>query len=515
MLLVLLPRDRVRTALPGTRGPWLLRASDALSRGSSAPTQQTRPDPAERSGLLRCGAMRGLYLDAFSGLSGDMMLGALVGLGVPLEVLERELARLELPGLSLRRRSVVKHGISATKVDVLVAGRIAEAPGNDTHHGHGHGHAPAPDGGEVPPGTHHHRHWADIDHLLATSSLAPAVRARARRIFRKLAEAEAAVHATSLDAVALHEVGALDAIADITGTAIALEHLGIEQIWVGPIPLGTGFVRTAHGRLPVPAPATVELLRGFAVRPGDGEGEMVTPTGAAIVAAEARSDAPPAFRPLGVAYGAGTRELTDRPNTLRALLIEVDRPGARDLDDVSARLESAIHATASSMSPGSVALDTLPLSPVREEAVMIEASIDDLEPELFGDAVEALREAGALDVTLGPLIMKQGRPGTLVQAIARPENAGSIADVLLCTTTTIGVRLHPVTRVVLPRAIRTVETSFGSVRVKVVTLPDGRVRMKPEHADCARLARAAGVTVAEVRASALRSPTPQQEEENT
>ncbi len=461
--------------------------------------------------------MRGLYLDAFSGLSGDMMLGALVGLGVPLEVIEGELARLELPGLTLRQRRVVKHGISATKVDVLVAGQIAEGPGNDTHHAPGHAHRPG--GHEGSPDTHGHRHWTDIDHLLATSLLAPAVRERARQIFRKLAEAEAVVHATSLEAVALHEVGALDAIADITGTAIALEHLGIEQIWVGPLPLGTGFVRTAHGRLPLPAPATVELLRGFAVRPGDGEGEMVTPTGAAIVAAEARSDAPPAFRPLGVADGAGTRDLADRPNTLRALLIEVDQPGARPLahglDDTAARRESTSLAIASGLLPDPLALAALPLSPVGEEAVMIEASIDDLEPELFSDAVEALREAGALDVTLSPLIMKQGRPGTLVQALARPEDAGRVADVLLCTTTTIGVRLHPVTRVVLPRAIRSVETSFGSVRVKVVTLPDGRVRMKPEHADCARLARAAGVTVAEVRAAALRSPIPQQERENT
>lgn len=441
--------------------------------------------------------MRGLYLDAFSGLSGDMMLGALVGLGVPLEVLEQGLAPLGLHGVSLVQRVVARRGIAATKIDVLLDGELAEGPGNDhdaapahaptpfhTHqatdgsaHAERHGHGPGP--------AHTHRHWSDIDRLLVRSALAARVRERARCIFRHLAEAEARVHGKTLEEVTLHEVGAIDAIADIVGTAIGLEYLGVEQLWVGPLPLGTGFVRTAHGRLPIPAPATMDLLRDFVVRLGDGHGEMVTPTGAAIVAALATREAPPAFRSLRVAYGAGTRELDDRPNALRALLVET--------------LEPEANAGAGSANLG------LSLTGPHENAVVIEASIDDLEPELFTDAIEALRAAGAFDVTLSPLIMKLGRPGTLIQAITSNEAAGRVADVLLTETTTIGVRLHAVTRITLPREIREVDTPFGLVRVKVVRQPDGRLRAKPEHADSSRLARAAGVSVNEVRLAALQA----------
>ena len=230
---------------------------------------------------------------------------------------------------------------------------------------------------------------------------------------------------------------------------------------MSPLPLGSGFTRSQHGVIPVPPPATVELLAGFPVRPGDGTHELVTPTGAAIVAALARPGAPGEIVPRAVGYGAGTRELADRPNLLRVILGERAVAQARDTDR---------------------ALDTASL--LRDQMVVLEANIDDMNPELFDAAVEALFAAGARDVTLAPLTMKKGRPGTLLQVIAEPRLRDALAAVMLRETTTIGVRSHPVERLLLPRTERTVTTRFGAIRVKVATLPDGSERAAPEHDDC-------------------------------
>ncbi|MEW6268821.1 MAG: nickel pincer cofactor biosynthesis protein LarC [Thermodesulfobacteriota bacterium] len=425
------------------------------------------------------------YLDAFSGISGDMTIGALLDLGMPLAVLEQGLAPLWVAGYRLEVARRVRCGIAATKFTVHLEGE-AHDPGplvhegqrhtshrhdDDQHAQHGHAHA---SGAAHAP----HRHYREIRELLARAALTPRVRERAQRIFRALAIAEARVHDVAPDDVAFHEVGAIDAIVDVVGTAIGLEHFGVEEVLVSSLPLGSGLTRSQHGVIPVPAPATVELLRGFPVRPEDGARELVTPTGAAIVAALAKPAGATEIVPRAVGWGAGEHELADRPNLLRLILGE--RP--------------AVAATAAAAAVAGL---------LREQMVVVEANVDDMNPELFEPAVEALFEAGARDVTLAPVTMKKGRPGTLVQVVAEPSSRERIAAVLLRETTTIGVRTHAVERLVLPREQQTVATRFGAIRVKVVTLPDGSRRAAPEYADCRRAAREHGVPAARVYAAAL------------
>jgi uncharacterized protein (TIGR00299 family) protein len=413
------------------------------------------------------------YLDAFSGISGDMTLGAFLDLGMPLDALERGLAPLGVSGYRLEISRRVRSGISATKLSVVL-GRpdpgvfVPAAP--PSAHGAVRTHA------EHGP----HRPYREIRALLERATLPARVRDRAQRVFRALAVAEAKVHAMTPDDVVFHEVGAIDAIVDVVGTALCLEHFGIDELLVSPLPLGSGFVKTQHGVMPVPAPATLELLTGFPVRPDDGAKEIVTPTGAAIVAALARPGAPGEIVPRAIGYGAGDRELADRPNLLRVILGE--------------------RATNAAPSPAAIAGAGPGL--LRETMVVLEANVDDMNPQLLPPAVEALLAAGARDVTLTPVTMKKGRPGVLLQVIAELEQRDRIAAVLLRETSTIGVRTHTVERLILPREMSSVETRFGAVRVKIVTLPDGSRRVTPEHDDCLRAARAHDVPPRDVHAAA-------------
>lgn len=414
------------------------------------------------------------YLDAFSGISGDMTVGAFLDLGMPLDVLERGLGALGVDGYRLAVGERVRSGIRATKLTVDL-GRPDPGvfvPAATTR-------APAALRVDVEHGPH--RPYREIRSLLDRAALPVRVRDRAQRVFRVLAVAEGKIHGAAPDDVVFHEVGALDAIVDVVGTALSLEHFGVDEILVSPLPLGSGFVRTQHGRMPVPAPATLELLTGFPVRPEDGASELVTPTGAAIVAALARPGAAGEIVPRAVGYGAGERELADRPNLLRVILGE--------------------RATTPAASPAAVAGAGPGL--LRETMVVIEANVDDMNPEILPVAVEALLAAGARDVTLAPLTMKKGRPGTLLQVIAEPAARERLAGVLLRETSTIGVRIHAVERLVLPREQRRVATRFGEIRVKVVTLPDGSRRAAPEHEDCLRAARTHDVPLAQVHAEAL------------
>ncbi len=420
------------------------------------------------------------YLDAFSGISGDMTIGAFLDLGMPLEALEKGLEPLGLGGYRLEVGERVRSGIRATKLTVHLEGVDSPDPGPlvhepHAHRPHGHGHA----AGHAHE--HHHRHYRDIRALLERAPLAPLVRERAQRVFRALAVAEGRIHGVDPEDVAFHEVGAIDAIVDVVGAALCLEHFDVEELLVSPLPMGSGFTRSQHGTIPVPAPATLELLRGFPVRFEDGARELVTPTGAAIVAALASPARPPDVVPRAIGWGAGERELDDRPNLLRVVLGERAAPAPRS--EPSAAWSGV----------------------AREDMVVVEASIDDMNPELYDAARDALFASGARDVTLAPLIMKKGRPGTLVQVIAEPRLVERIAAVLLRETTTIGVRTYPVERYVLPREERTVATAYGPVRVKLVTLPDGARRAAPEYEDCRRVARERGVPVAEVYAAAQRA----------
>ena len=373
--------------------------------------------------------MKSAFLDAFSGLSGDMIAGAMLDAGADFDELRAALASLPLEGYRLTARRKLVSGISALKFDVEVG---AEQP---------------------------ERHLSDIREIVArASALSAGVKDRAMAIFGVLAEAEAKIHHTTPEEVHFHEVGAVDSIIDIVAAAWGFERLELGEMMVSPLPAGSGFVRSQHGIIPVPAPATAELLAGFPLRMGDGLSEMVTPTGAAILRALA-VPAPPAmgFRVDRVGYGAGTKDFADRPNVLRLMVGE--RTQTRD----------QIYET--------------------DELVDIEANIDDLNPQIYEHVVERLFEAGARDVTLTPTIMKKGRPAVTISILAEPSARERIAAVLFAETSTIGLRYHPVARLKLAREIMEVETRWGRVRVKVSRAGGETMNLSPEYDDCKRLAR--------------------------
>ncbi|MCS6845275.1 MAG: nickel pincer cofactor biosynthesis protein LarC [Caldilineales bacterium] len=371
------------------------------------------------------------YLDLPSGLSGDMFLGCLVDAGWPLEALQATLSLLPLPtgSWSVRAETVHRGPLRATLVTVATA----EA--------------------------HHHRGLAEIEALIETADLPPSVRAGAIGVFRRLAQAEARVHGVPVEQVHFHEVGALDAIVDIVGAMAGLHALGIEALYASAVPLGPGWVETAHGRLPLPAPATLELLAevGAPTRPAPGPGELVTPTGAALLAQFARFGQP-ALRLQRIGYGAGQRDFP-WPNVARLWLGEpADEPAP---------------------------------SPV----VQIETNIDDMNPELYPAAVQRLLAAGALDAWLTPVQMKKGRPGVVLSVLAPADREADLAALILRETTTLGVRVHAVRRHEAGRELRTVETPYGRVRVKLKRLGEAVWGAAPEYEDCRQRAESHGVPV--------------------
>jgi uncharacterized protein (TIGR00299 family) protein len=380
-----------------------------------------------------------LFFDAFSGVAGDMTIAALLDLGVPLPVIERAVAELPIEGFHLHRGHVHRSGIVATTFDVHVEAAQPE------------------------------RTYGEIDAMLASSSLPDRTRDLARRIFRRLGEAEASVHRMPLADVHFHEVGAVDAIVDIVGAAAAIAYLGAEVVG-SPLPMGRGFVKARHGVLPLPPPAAVECLRGVPTYGVDLDVELVTPTGAAILAtAASRFERWPTFAPERVGFGGGSRELPDRPNLLRVVL--GTRPGAHDE-------AGATH-------------------------VIVEANVDDLTGEVAAHAIDALFAAGAVDAWAAPITMKKGRPALTIAALAPAARADAVAGALIAETTTIGVRKIPVTRTERPRRTVTVATAFGPISIKVSEGPFGPPQMKPEFDECAAAAKAHGVPVREVLAAAI------------
>jgi hypothetical protein len=406
-----------------------------------APGGEPHEHPVPRPEPLAEGAAAGrvLFLDAFSGLAGDMILATLLDLGVPLLVVERALAALPLEGYHVHRGHAHRSGIVATSFDVHVEGAQPER----THRA--------------------------IDDMLVAAPLPEAVKALARAIFRRLGEAEALVHRVPLDDVHFHEVGAVDAIVDIVGAAACFAHLGGEVV-CSPLPMGRGFVKARHGVLPLPAPATVSCLRGVPTYPVDLEAELVTPTGAAIVATVARRfERWPAFSPERVGWGSGGRTLPDRPNLLRAVL----------------------------GSPAHV------VPAAGGSHVVLEANVDDLTGEMAGHVIERLLAAGALDAWAVPATMKKGRPGLVLSALAEVAAADTVAAVLLRESTSLGVRHRPVTRTERPRRIIRVDTPFGPIAVKVSDGGFGPPVVKPEFDACARAAAEHGVPVRSVVNAAL------------
>lgn len=389
--------------------------------------------------------MRTLYFDCFAGASGDMILGALVAAGADARALREQLARLDVSDFEVSFETVDRSGISATHARV----RTVEEQ--------------------------QHRHLSAILKIIADSRLSEAVKSRAARIFQRLGEAEARVHNVAVEKIHFHEVGAMDAIIDVVGACIGFELLGIERFVSSPLHVGSGTVEMAHGRFPIPPPAVVELLRDAPIYATDIKGELVTPTGAAIISTvSAEFGALPRLRIAATGYGAGTRQYKDFPNALRVIIGETD-------EAVTARAELF----------------------TRETLLMIETNLDDTSPQVLGHLMERAFAHGALDCFFTPVQMKKNRPGTLVSLLCRPAESETLTALLFDETTTLGVRSYEVERRALEREFVCVETEFGAINVKVARRGDGRVsNIAPEFEDCRAAAVRAGVPLRTVESAA-------------
>jgi uncharacterized protein (TIGR00299 family) protein len=400
-----------------------------------------------------------LYFDCFSGISGDMVLGALLDAGLPLDELKRSLGSLAVSGYDVSAEKVLRAGVSATRF-VLHDGHARL--GADTHHdAHGHGHG---------AGSHAHRSLPEIYGLIDESALSVDGRVRAKALFRRLAEAEAEIHQMPIERVHLHEVGALDSIIDIVGAVFALEWTGVDRIVCSSLNVGGGMVQSAHGVFPVPAPATVRLLGDAPIYSGSERHELVTPTGALIATSYAASFGPiPPMTVERVGYGAGERDPSGTPNVLRVLI-------GREADRASV-----------------------------DRVTVVECEIDDMNPQLFGVVMEKLYAAGALEVFYVPVQMKKNRPGTLLTVVAQPELRSTVSDIVFRETTTIGLRHYEVERECLERQVVEVETRLGPVRFKVARRGGRVINAAPEFEDCVKLAATHSVPVKDVQAVAVQA----------
>jgi uncharacterized protein (TIGR00299 family) protein len=455
--------------------------------------------------------MKVAYFDCFAGISGDMTLGALIDLGADPQRLAEELHKLPLQGYRLQIQRVQKRGVQAVQFSVILedanGGRLADSE---------YVEVAAPTDAEATTGIEHHHHLLDTpgpdDHahrslseilaLIEGSPLSERVKDRAKRIFTRLGEAESQVHGAPLEQVHFHEVGGVDAIIDIVGSAIALELLGIEAIYASPLHLGSGFVRSQHGLLPVPAPATARLILGVPAYTSQARGELVTPTGAAILTSLASGYGPmPPMTLHAVGYGAGKRE-RQFPNTLRVFLGEIGDEPAGGLPIEAQALTAPASGPSREPFPEQHQTPMRPGGYHESPALVLEASLDDMEPELFEALTEKLLDAGALDVLLIPVQMKKGRPGQILHVLAYPTSLDELLRIIFTESTSIGVRSYPVTKHMLQREIAAVQTPYGTVRVKLARLGDRIVNLKPEYEDCRELARRLNLPLKDVLAAA-------------
>ena len=448
--------------------------------------------------------MRIVYLECFSGISGDMFLGALVDAGVPARLLEETVAALGV-GAKLEISRVVRSGISATKVDVWVDGEkdmpreeywarqdVARAlsPAKARHdhehpHGHEHSHgnshhehteqsrakAPAPHEHEH---VHPHRGLSEIRQIISAAAISESAKTTAIRTFEALGAAEAKIHSVPVESIHFHEVGAADAIVDIVCAAVGAEALGVDEIVCSRLNVGGGTVECAHGTFPVPAPATVELLKGVPVYSSGIEAELVTPTGAAIAKTLAtRFGAFPEMKIEKSAYGAGSRDFPGHPNVLRLVIGE--------------------------------ALPSLASKTKSETVSVLEANIDDLNPQVFGYVMDRLLEEGALDVFGMPVQMKKNRPGTLLTVLCKPEDAEKLAQLIFSETTTLGVRRREESRQTLARRWESVRIEWGEVRIKIASMNGTVTNYAPEYEDCRRIAAEHHVPLKTVMQEAARA----------
>jgi pyridinium-3,5-bisthiocarboxylic acid mononucleotide nickel chelatase len=404
-----------------------------------------------------------LYFDCFAGAAGDMILGALLDAGLPFEELRRALGSLAVEGWDVSADRVIKTGITATKFRVhehAHQGSGIGDQGSGHHHHHDHGH----------------HSLAEIRAAINRSSLSDSGKARAIDMFRRLGEAESAIHGIPIDKIHLHEVGALDSIIDIVGAVFAIEWFKADRIVSSPINVGSGMVRTEHGVFPVPAPATVSLLKNAPVYSSGIQSELLTPTGALILTEFATAFGPmPAMKIDSVGYGAGDRDLKETPNVVRVLIGEAEEETTRTQD---------------------------PRPRTEMRVVVLECEIDDMNPQIFGVLMEKLYAAGALEVFYSAVQMKKNRPGTLMTIVATPEQREAMTDIVFRESTTIGIRHQELSRECLDREMATVTTSLGAVRFKVARR-DGRIlNAQPEFEDLAKLSAERGIPIKDVQALA-------------
>jgi len=392
--------------------------------------------------------MKIVYFDCFSGISGDMTLGALVDLGLDPDLLKGELSKLKLEGYQLSFSKTDKHSIAGTKAHVELT--------HNHNHDHNHDH-------------HHGRHLSEIRQLIEDSDLSDDVKVKAISIFVRLGEAEAKVHDTTIEEVHFHEVGAVDSIVDIVGAAIGISAMGIEKIYSSPLSLGTGLTKSSHGIIPIPVPATMELLKGVPVRQTEIKGELVTPTGAAIITTLSKGFGPmPEMVVDKIGYGAGTKDLAEQPNLLRVSL------GAAG---------------------GSYERDTINV---------VETNIDDMSSQIYDLLIDRLLEIGALDVFLTPIVMKKSRPAIKLTALVKSPQLEEVCACILSETTTLGVRIYQTNRKKLSREIIEVDTEYGKISVKLGKRGDEVVKFLPEYEDCKRIAREKNIPVMKIHQAVLR-----------
>ncbi|HIA14967.1 MAG TPA: nickel pincer cofactor biosynthesis protein LarC [Nitrospirales bacterium] len=379
--------------------------------------------------------MKTAYFECSSGISGDMILGALVDAGLPLAKLSAGLKCLPIKGFSLKAKKVHRSTIAATKVDVIIQG-TPTAP----------------------------RTLKAMVGMINKASLPLSVAKQSIEVLSRMAHAEARAHGIIAEKVVFHEIGVVDTIVDVVGGLLGCAILGIEQVTASPLNLGSGLVKTSHGTLPIPAPATAQLLKGVPIYTSEIQAELTTPTGAALVTSIATDfGSMPEIRVQSIGHGAGTWQIPGHPNLLRIFIGEG---------------ESTTKAN--------------------NCAVMIETNLDDMNPQIYDLLIERLLHAGALDVTLTPVIMKQGRPGIILGALTTQNHVDAVTELIFRETTALGVRFHDVARTILARIETTVKTKYGSVAVKIATLNDGTQRRSPEYRDCRRIAQQTGTPVRDV-----------------
>ena len=444
--------------------------------------------------------MKIAYFDCFSGISGDMCLGALVDAGVPLKKLVTELKKIPVRGYEIHAKKVKRAGIAATKVDVIQKAGIKEQRAKSNN-------PPPLEKGGAGGFEQEPKRWEDIEKIIHNSSLSEEIKEKGLKIFERLFKAEAKIHGEAFDSVYLHELGAVDCLIDVFGTIIGLEILEVKKVYSSPLNLGSGSIKTDHGILPVPAPASAEILKGVSVYSTDINFELTTPTGAALVRElSAGFGSLPLMDSETIGFGAGTRNFKDRPNVLRLFIGNPPESPHSPLWKRGARGDFKRGRSGIIGKGGMEGLLDINkrgfLTPQKgfadEKVMVIETNIDDMNPQVYKYVMEMLFKTGALDVFLTQVLMKKGRPGIKLTVLCKEADSEKLIKIIMKETTTIGLRFYEVKRRVLQREIKLIDTEFGKVRVKFSRLGDEILKATPEYEDCKRIAKKLNIPLIEV-----------------